>query len=45
MVVIAFALRFGWILIAHTYKFRTNDNNFSFGWEMGRIGHSLAMGP
>jgi 4-amino-4-deoxy-L-arabinose transferase-like glycosyltransferase len=43
MVVIAFALRFGWILIAHTYKFRTNDNNFSFGWEMGRIGRSLAL--
>ena len=44
MVVLAFALRFGWILIAHTYKFRTNDNHFSFGWEMGRIGRSLAMG-
>ena len=44
IVVLAFALRLGWILIAHTYQFRTNDNNFSFGWEMGRIGRSLAMG-
>jgi 4-amino-4-deoxy-L-arabinose transferase-like glycosyltransferase len=44
MVVVAFALRFGWIVVAHTYKFKTLDNNFSFGWEMGRIGRSLAEG-
>ena len=25
-------------MVAHTYKFKTLDNNFSFGWEMGRIG-------
>jgi len=36
MVVIAFALRFGWMLAAHTYKFRTSDNNFGFGGEMQR---------
>lgn len=44
MVLVAFALRFGWILLAHTYKFKTFDDNFSFGWEMGRIGRSLAQG-
>jgi 4-amino-4-deoxy-L-arabinose transferase-like glycosyltransferase len=44
MVVLAFALRFGWIVVAHTYKFKTLDDNFSFGWEMGRIGRSLAQG-
>ena len=44
MVLIAFALRFGWIVVAHTYKFKTLDDNFSFGWEMGRIGRSLAQG-
>src|SRR5438105_8613429 len=44
MVVIAFGLRFGWMLAAHTYKFRTSDNNFGFGWEMGRIGRSIAEG-
>jgi hypothetical protein len=44
IVLIAFALRLGLILIGHTYRFRTNDNNFSFGWEMGRIGQSLARG-
>ena len=44
IVVIAFVLRLGLIMIGHTYKFRTDDANFSFGWEMGRIGHSLALG-
>ena len=41
---IALLLRVSWIVIAHTYKFKTSDNNFSFGWEMGRIGASLAAG-
>jgi 4-amino-4-deoxy-L-arabinose transferase-like glycosyltransferase len=44
IVAIALLLRVGWIIIGHTYKFRTNDNNFSFGWEMGRIGAALASG-
>ena len=42
--VIAFLLRVGWIAIGHTYKFKTIDDNFSFGWEMGRIAASLASG-
>lgn len=41
---IALLLRVGWILIGHTYKFKTTDDNFSFGWEMGRIAASLASG-
>jgi hypothetical protein len=41
---IAFALRILCIVVMHTYKFRTNDQNFSFGWEMGRIAASLASG-
>lgn len=44
VVLIAFALRFGWILVAHTYRFRADEDNFSFGWEMGRIGRALALG-
>jgi 4-amino-4-deoxy-L-arabinose transferase-like glycosyltransferase len=44
MVLIAFLLRLALILIGHTYKFKTIDDNFSFGWEMGRIGRSLASG-
>src|SRR5258705_2144982 len=44
IVAIALFLRVGWIILGHTYKFRTTDNNFSFGWEMGRIGAALASG-
>src|SRR5436189_2761647 len=44
MVVIAFALRLGYILADHTYKFKTSDDNFSFGFEMGRIGRAIATG-
>jgi 4-amino-4-deoxy-L-arabinose transferase-like glycosyltransferase len=44
MVVVGFGLRFGWIIVAHTYKFKILEDNFSFGWEMGRIGRSLALG-
>ena len=44
MVAIAFGIRVLAILVLHTYKFRTNDQNFGFGWEMGRIGESIASG-
>lgn len=44
MVAIALFLRVAWILIGHTYKFKNIDNNFSFGWEMGRIGAAIASG-
>jgi 4-amino-4-deoxy-L-arabinose transferase-like glycosyltransferase len=44
MVAIALFLRVGWIVVAHTYRFKSTDNNFGFGWEMGRIGASIASG-
>ena len=44
MVGIAFCLRVFCILVMHTYKFRASDQNFSFGWEMGRIAASIASG-
>ena len=44
IVTIALLLRVGWIIIGHTYKFKSTDANFGFGWEMGRIGASLASG-
>lgn len=44
IVVIALLIRIAWIFIGHTYNFKTVDNNFSFGWEMGRIASSLASG-
>ncbi|HET9406417.1 MAG TPA: glycosyltransferase family 39 protein [Candidatus Sulfotelmatobacter sp.] len=44
MVAIAFVLRLAWIVVGHTYKIKNTDGNFSFGWEMGRIGASIASG-
>lgn len=53
IVLIAFGVRFGYIAIGHTYRFRSdkkilavraNETNFDFGFEMGRIGRSLAEG-
>ena len=44
IVAIALLLRVGWIIVGHTYKFKTTDDNFHFGWEMGSIGASLASG-
>ena len=44
IVAIALILRVGWIFVGHTYKFKSADNNFGFGWEMGRIGAALASG-
>jgi 4-amino-4-deoxy-L-arabinose transferase-like glycosyltransferase len=41
---IALGLRIAWIILGHTYRFKPTDNNFGFGWEMGRIGESLASG-
>lgn len=44
MFAVAFVLRFGYILIAHTYKIKGLEDNFAFGWEMGRIGRAIAIG-
>jgi len=44
IVAIALVLRVGWIIVGHTYRFKSTDNNFSFGWEMGRIAASVASG-
>ena len=41
---IAFLLRFAWIIIGHTYRIKPTDENFGFGWEMGRIAASIASG-
>ena len=44
MVGIAFFIRVLCIILMHTYKVRTTEDNFGFGWEMGRIGASIASG-
>src|SRR5215471_18524737 len=41
---VAFGLRFGYILIARTYQIKGLEDNFAFGWEMGRIGRAIAIG-
>ncbi|QMV18551.1 hypothetical protein GOB94_07530 [Granulicella sp. 5B5] len=41
---VGFALRVAVILIGHTYRVRTDQANFNFGFEAGRIGRSLATG-
>src|SRR5580765_8343082 len=44
MVLAGLTVRVLYIALAHSYKFRTTDANFSFGWEIGRIAYSLANG-
>ena len=52
IVIVAFGVRFGYILSGHTYRFHSkyvlaaqgNEKDFGFGFEMGRIGRSLAQG-
>ena len=43
IVSLAFVLRFGWVLVAHTYRFRLADH-FDFGQEIGCIARSLVLG-
>ena len=53
MLIIAFGVRFGYIFYLHTYishsnkqivTAQANEKGFEFGYEMGRIGRSLAQG-
>jgi 4-amino-4-deoxy-L-arabinose transferase-like glycosyltransferase len=44
MVAIALLLRIAYILAAHTYRFKPDQDTFSFGYEMGRIGRAIATG-
>src|SRR5579863_4651973 len=44
IVIIGIVVRGGWIIVAHTYKFKASEQNFGFGFEMGRIGAAIAAG-
>jgi hypothetical protein len=44
MMLAGFLARFVYVLVAHSYRFRTNDANFAFGWEIGRIAYSIVTG-
>jgi hypothetical protein len=41
---VGLGLRLACIAIGHTYRIRVPMNHFGFGWEMGRIAQSLALG-
>ena len=44
IVAIALVVRVAWILIGRTYVYKGTDDNFGFGFEMGRVAASLASG-
>ena len=41
---LSFVLQLASIAIFHQYRTRPGNDNFEFGWEMGRIGRSIALG-
>lgn len=41
---LSFALQIAAIALLHQYRVRAGDDNFEFGWEMGRIARSIVQG-
>ena len=41
---LSFVLQLGTIGAFHEYRIRPADDHFEFGWEMGRVGRSIALG-
>jgi 4-amino-4-deoxy-L-arabinose transferase-like glycosyltransferase len=41
---LSFALQIGAIGLLHQYRVRPGNDNFEFGWEMGRVARSIAQG-
>jgi len=44
IVLIALALRLAVITVGHTYRITPRRDHFQFGWEMGRLARSIALG-
>jgi 4-amino-4-deoxy-L-arabinose transferase-like glycosyltransferase len=44
MALLSLVVQIAAIGLFHQYRFRSGDDHFAFGWEMGRIGRSLALG-
>ena len=44
IVLIAFLLRLAVITIGHTYRITPRRDHFQYGWEMGRLARSIALG-
>src|SRR3984885_2188875 len=41
---LSFVLQLATIAVFHQYRTRPGDDHFEFGWEMGRVGRSIAQG-
>src|SRR5438270_9442114 len=44
IVLVAFLLRLAVITIGHTYQITPRRDHFQYGWEMGRLARSIAIG-
>jgi 4-amino-4-deoxy-L-arabinose transferase-like glycosyltransferase len=44
MVLVSLGLQIAAIGLLHQYRFRPAEDHFAFGWEMGRVGRSIALG-
>jgi 4-amino-4-deoxy-L-arabinose transferase-like glycosyltransferase len=44
IVLIAFLLRLAVITVGHTYRITPRRDHFQYGWEMGRLARSIALG-
>jgi 4-amino-4-deoxy-L-arabinose transferase-like glycosyltransferase len=44
IVLVAFLLRLAVITVGHTYRITPRRDHFQYGWEMGRLARSIAMG-
>ena len=44
VVLIAFLLRLAVITVGHTYRITPRRDHFQYGWEMGRLARSIALG-
>ncbi|MGA2415825.1 MAG: glycosyltransferase family 39 protein [Candidatus Sulfotelmatobacter sp.] len=43
-VLVSFLLQIAMIGVFHQYRTRPEDDHFAFGWEMGRVARSIALG-
>jgi len=41
---LSFVLQIACIGLFHQYRVRPGNDNFEFGWEMGRVARSIALG-
>jgi 4-amino-4-deoxy-L-arabinose transferase-like glycosyltransferase len=44
LVLLSFLLQIAMIGVFHQYRTRREDDHFAFGWEMGRVARSIALG-